>query len=768
MPAELGTAILVDRLLNGRYHIVTHLGAGGMGRTYIAEDTGRPGNPKCVVKQLKPALPDPNLLPNARRLFNTEAEFLERLGHHEQIPRLLAYFEEEQEFYLVQEFVDGHPLSAEMPLGQRWTEPQVLQLLKDVLEILEFVHSQNAIHRDIKPENIIRRERDQRLVLIDFGAVKQVQLQQTTGVGHVSMTIGIGTPGYMPTEQSKGTPRPSSDLYALGMVAIQALTGLVPIQLQEDEEGEILWRSHAEVSDGLAAFLTCMVRYHFKYRYKTATEALQALQSLPRNPAASSNADSKSIAGFRAESGDQPDIKVIADPVVNSVTELLDGQAPEPSCSPTQVNPAVNREEPTVPEFRVSEPPPIAQMSSRGSADASEDEPDEIENLPAPSSLKHRMLFGGITLIATGLLAGGGYLLHQQVERQNQRQLLTDIEQRKNNGEYGSCLDQLAALPRIHSDIVMLAKVLESECKVAHGRQLLVEAQEAAKGSQFLQAIAIAQRISPETPSFEQTQPLITQWSESILNSAQNAYNTGEIDKATNWANNIPKSNEIYQKAQTLIQTWQQEWQQNEIGFSAAQNALNNGNWNEAIAQVDKLTHTHWKDKAKPIRARAVDETILVDADAMIQNKRCSAAIASLRRVTTDYGKQRAATLINHANTCIDQWWSPVREEGMLSASVPSQTYTQEGYEGDRFRGTVTSSDFDTVITVVDDQNQVIASNDDWNGRNSQVIFTLPRTGKYTVRVSSFGGRGRGRFNLHVERLSNYSALRLSQPQSFL
>lgn len=274
------TQLMNEQLLSDRYKIINVLGAGGMGQTYVAEDTQRPGNPKCVVKQLKPASDDPNFLVTARRLFTGEAEMLEKLGHHDQIPRLLAHFERNEEFYVVQEFIDGQPLSAELPLGERWSESQVVALLKDVLGILDFIHAQGVIHRDIKPDNIIRRKQDGKLVLIDFGAVKQVRMQQTTAVGQVSITVGIGTPGYMPTEQSSGKPRPSSDIYALGMVSIQALTGLLPSQLREDEDGEAIWREQAEVSDGLATVLTTMTRHYFKHRYQSASEVLQALQAL--------------------------------------------------------------------------------------------------------------------------------------------------------------------------------------------------------------------------------------------------------------------------------------------------------------------------------------------------------------------------------------------------------------------------------------------------------------------------------------------------------
>ncbi len=280
---------MLGRLLDQRYQVIQVLGEGGFGHTYIAEDTRRPGNPTCVVKHLKPATSDPDFLQTARRLFKSEAETLEKLGNHDQIPRLLAYFEEEEEFYLVEEFVAGHPLIDELPPGHCWNESQVIQFLQEVLSILDFVHTNGVIHRDLKPENLIRRSSDNKLVLVDFGAVKQVQMQSIITQGPIEQTVAIGTPGYMPSEQGQGRPRQSSDIYALGIIGIQALTGLNPRQLSEDSEtGEIIWRDQAQVSNGLAAVLSQMVRHYFKHRYQSATEALQALDSLtkPNTPGA--------------------------------------------------------------------------------------------------------------------------------------------------------------------------------------------------------------------------------------------------------------------------------------------------------------------------------------------------------------------------------------------------------------------------------------------------------------------------------------------------
>jgi serine/threonine-protein kinase len=357
---------MLGKLLDGRYQVVQALGAGGFGKTYIAKDTRRPGAPTCVVKHLKPASSDAYFLETARRLFTSEAETLEQLGNHDHIPRLLAYFEENQEFYLVQEFIDGHPLSAELSPGYCWQESQVIQMLQELLSILAFVHNYGVIHRDLKPDNIIRRSSDNKLVLVDFGAVKQLRTQ-ALNPAQASATVAIGTPGYMPTEQAQGRPRFNSDIYALGMIAIQALTGLMPLQLHEDPQtGEIIWLHLVSVSSGLATVLTKMTRYHFKDRYESATEALQDLQYLL--------------------SGQQLPVRITPQTLISQ---------PPPSLSEQYTVAAVPPQRP-----QPSPPPPISQQSS----------PPAV----APSSNKFPLIIGAGVM---ALLFGGGLFwlfLHNQ------------------------------------------------------------------------------------------------------------------------------------------------------------------------------------------------------------------------------------------------------------------------------------------------------------------------------------------------------------------
>jgi CHASE2 domain-containing sensor protein len=271
---------ILGKQLAGRYTITKLLGAGGFGETYIAEDTQRPGNPQCVVKQLRVASNNPKLLQLAHRLFIREAATLEKLGQHDRIPQLLAHFEEDGEFYLVQQYIPGRSLSRELPLGRNLPEALVVSLLQQLLEISEFVHSQGVIHRDVKPSNIIVRESDQMLVLIDFGAVKEIH--HLADADESAVTVGIGTQGYMPNEQCAGNPRFNSDIYAIGMTGIQALIGLPPSQLKTDANGEIMWQGKTPVSHALSIILNKMVRSYYKERYQSATEVLQALSGLQR------------------------------------------------------------------------------------------------------------------------------------------------------------------------------------------------------------------------------------------------------------------------------------------------------------------------------------------------------------------------------------------------------------------------------------------------------------------------------------------------------
>jgi eukaryotic-like serine/threonine-protein kinase len=276
---------MIGKTLAGRYHIISHLGGGSFGQTYLAEHRRLSGNNLCIVKHLQPEETDPFTLQEAKRLFYQEAKALKKLGSHDQIPQLVDDFEESSEFYLVQEYIDGQDLGKEeLARGKHLSEAEVTKLLEDILEVLEFVHQQNIIHRDIKPSNLMRRRKDGKIILIDFGAVKEITKLTVASNGQTTVTVNIGTPEYMPSEQSQGHPKLCSDIYAVGMLGIQALTGVFPDKLLRDGNLEVVWRDRVQVSPALADILDKMVRYHFSQRYYSAVDALSAIKNLTNAP----------------------------------------------------------------------------------------------------------------------------------------------------------------------------------------------------------------------------------------------------------------------------------------------------------------------------------------------------------------------------------------------------------------------------------------------------------------------------------------------------
>ena len=266
-------------LLDGRYVTIKLLGRGGFGAAFLAPDRRIPGMRPCVVKQFQPA---GNLnstqLQQAQQLFEREAEVLAQIGHeHEQIPDLFAFFpvivpslqpgEQDQFFYLVQEYIDGQNLEEELVQKGKFSEQQVLEVLQEILKVLKFVHDKGIIHRDIKPSNIMRR-RDGRLFLLDFGAVKQVTNAPSGGAGS---STGIYSMGFAPPEQMSGNQVfPSTDLYALAVTIITLLTGQEAKSLFDVHNNQWQWRTKVTVNPRLADILDKMLLPAANQRFQSA------------------------------------------------------------------------------------------------------------------------------------------------------------------------------------------------------------------------------------------------------------------------------------------------------------------------------------------------------------------------------------------------------------------------------------------------------------------------------------------------------------------
>ncbi|MBW4425076.1 MAG: serine/threonine protein kinase [Nostoc desertorum CM1-VF14] len=302
---QLGQMCGSKKLFRGRYEILQILGRGGFGITFLAKNAILPGNPLCVIKQLCPKVTNPQSWQRACTRFEKEAKTLGQLGSHSQIPMLLDYFQANGEFFLIQEYVPGLTLAREVRQTGAKSEASVKRFLQELLPVLQYLHKHHVIHRDIKPQNLLRCEYDGRVVLIDFGAVKE-QLADSceNSINQAANTNFIGTRGFAPPEQFSLRPVYASDIYALGVTCIYMLTAKNPLEFDYDADtGEICWQKEVDISDRFGYILGKMVKISLDDRFKTADEVMKVLGNesyLPTlaNCLTSQKLNNKSIAQY--------------------------------------------------------------------------------------------------------------------------------------------------------------------------------------------------------------------------------------------------------------------------------------------------------------------------------------------------------------------------------------------------------------------------------------------------------------------------------------
>lgn len=259
-----------------RYFVIEELGCGGFSRTFLARDLEMVGYPLCVVKclTLDAANEVGNIAELRRQLIVQEARILERFkGSTANVPRILACPEHHHPVYLVEEYIEGQVL--EVLKQQPFSEAQVVSFLHNVLSVLEVIHRHSVVHQDIKPSNLIRRN-DGSIAVIDFGAA--IDLDE-----FVEDSSIYGTPGYSPLEQQDGKIDFHTDLYALGMTAIELLSGVAPQQLERHpSSGKLQWQQHlgASIHPKVAAILDRLVALRPADRYTRAIDVLADLQQL--------------------------------------------------------------------------------------------------------------------------------------------------------------------------------------------------------------------------------------------------------------------------------------------------------------------------------------------------------------------------------------------------------------------------------------------------------------------------------------------------------
>ena len=256
-----------NQLLDNRYQIINKLHETNLSITSQGKDTKK-FNRLCFIKQLKTSY-DPQLQKQLEQRFQQEGEILERLGNHPQIPDLYSYFSENNQFYLVQEWITGYNLQEKVEKQGKLTASEVKDILIKILPVLQFLQKNQIIHRDIKPSNIILN-REKLPILIDFGIVKEIYTIVNQKTPYT--VLGIGTPGFISPEQKKGQPIHASDIYSLGLTAIYLLTNQLPTD-------QLSWaKDLPNISSELSNILSRAIEENLSDRYKTATEMLKELK----------------------------------------------------------------------------------------------------------------------------------------------------------------------------------------------------------------------------------------------------------------------------------------------------------------------------------------------------------------------------------------------------------------------------------------------------------------------------------------------------------
>ncbi|MEL6494246.1 MAG: tetratricopeptide repeat protein [Cyanobacteria bacterium J06623_7] len=267
---------LPGSIIDDRYQIIQKLGRSGREKTYLAKDLERMGDGKCVVEQLSFERENEANWQIIKQYLLNEIAVLQRLGDHAQIPQLYNYFTQDQQFYLIREYIDGDNLEQEVE-NKPFDEAATIYLIQDSLRILDFVHKTNVIHRDVRPAHLIRRKQDNAYVLINFGAISEIEATEINLQGELILERSVSNWVYSAPEQKRGESNFSSDLYALGRSAIYALTGKSP---QELEQTNVDWRELCQISDRLEAILDKMMSPTLEERYHSALEILQNLLPL--------------------------------------------------------------------------------------------------------------------------------------------------------------------------------------------------------------------------------------------------------------------------------------------------------------------------------------------------------------------------------------------------------------------------------------------------------------------------------------------------------
>ena len=290
--SDLRPLLKIQQIVGGRYLITQYLDGNEGIETYLADNLHRQYQSPCSIKQIE--LPDVHGDSKFKieRRFAEELLILERLGYHEQIPQLWDHFEENDQFYLVQEYIQGDSLAQKIA-QQKLSTVQIVQILESALAALELIHSNRIIHRNLKPSNLVIRDRDQQVILTNFGILNDLKTPPNTTL---SDSYRQERKNYWPPEQIAGRPTVSSDLYALGMTIIEALTLAKPGRLIRNEQtGKLLWAQNFDLDRRLLKIVDKMVELDLGQRYQSAQKILDDLQKINATQSRNSSVETPGI-----------------------------------------------------------------------------------------------------------------------------------------------------------------------------------------------------------------------------------------------------------------------------------------------------------------------------------------------------------------------------------------------------------------------------------------------------------------------------------------
>lgn len=290
-------AAKMSQLLRDRYQILEMIRSDLLGETYLAEDVQLPDRPKCQIEKFRLPNTSSKSQKSLIQVLKRKADALQGIDRHPQIPQMLEYFEAENNFYLVHEFISGRSLSEDLIPEQSFTEQQTIALLQEIVDILIVIHDAGIVHGNLTPSNLIRHPVEGYWVLVGFGVFQEIREQIARSQGQVANSPLNGSALYVAPEQSQAVPQFNSDIYALGAIGIQALTGYSAAELSalsfetHPEEKKGSWNYGLAVSPSLVAILNTMAcadsqnRYQLAKQVKADLRRMQHGQPLGRKPA---------------------------------------------------------------------------------------------------------------------------------------------------------------------------------------------------------------------------------------------------------------------------------------------------------------------------------------------------------------------------------------------------------------------------------------------------------------------------------------------------